>query len=110
MKRRNVQMAFMGEGSSPQRDVDMAAGGDDAVDIAVAEGKVQLVVPAEVLDDQVYDRPSLVSGELRLEDGAILSFEINDGATGATFSITRDHERADTHPGLSAIPNVPGGA
>ena len=111
MKRRNVQMAFVGDGYSTS-DMDPAAmvDGDEAVDIEVRGGKLMVVVPAATPDERLFDKASVLGGELVLENGMVLSFEIKDGATGAQFSATPRGEQRDTHTGLSSIPNVPGGA
>ena len=48
MKRRNVQMAFVGEGvdGSNDRTRETIVDGDEAVDIEVTGGKLMVVVPA----------------------------------------------------------------
>lgn len=110
MKRRNVQAAFVGEGlGSGKDDVDSMVEGDEAVDIEVTGGKLMVVVPAATPDDQLFDSATTVGGELVLENGVRLSFEINTEATGAQFMATTGDED-DTHPGLSSLPDVPGGA
>ncbi len=111
MKRRNVQMAFVGEGSTA---ADMGpenlVQGDEAVDIEVTGGKIMVVVPAGTPDDQIFDDASLFGGELELENGLRLSFEVKQDAVGAQFTSSREKEREDTHVGLSSLPDVPGGA
>ena len=110
MKRRNVQMAFVGEGpTSGDDDVENLVAGDEAVDIEVTGGKLMVVVPAATPDDQIFDRASVVGGEILLENGMRVSFEINTDATGAQFIATKQDEN-DTHEGLSSLPDVPGGA
>jgi hypothetical protein len=110
MKRRNVQMAFVGEGM-PNSDADASklVEGDEAIDIEVTGGKLMIVVPATTPDEDVFDKAETVGGELILENGLRFSFEINDGAIGAQFSATRGKEQHDTHEGLSSLPDVPGG-
>ena len=110
MKRRNVQLAFVGEGTPDNADLNQLVEGDEAVDIEVRGGKLMVTVPAGTPDEQLFDSLSVLGGELRLENGLVLSFEIQDGATGAQFTATKAGERADTHEGLSSLPNVPGGA
>lgn len=111
MKRRNVQMAFIGEGgASGPNELDALVDGDEAVEIEVKAGTLLLVVPAGTPDDQIFQAARRVGGQLVLENGLETSFEIEDGATGAQFSATPQGDQADTHPDLSAIPNVPGGA
>jgi hypothetical protein len=111
MKRRNVQMAFVGEGySSSDLDPATLVDGDEAVDIEVRRGKLMVVVPAATPDDRLFEHVSVLGGELTLENGMVMSFEIKDGATGAQFSATPDGKREDDHAGLSALPDVPGGA
>lgn len=109
MKRRNVQEAFVGEPTGdPHQSLDNYADGDEAVDIDVRGGKVQLVVPAGTSDDDVFDAHTFLGGELTLEDGRVLSFQIQDGAVGAQAAVHSDNEE-DRGVGLSSIPNVPGG-
>ena len=111
MKRRNVQMAFVGEGmtSSTDQNPDTVVDGDEAVDIEVTGGKLMLVVPATTPDEEIFEKASLLGGELILENGLRLSFEINGDAVGAQFSATHQAAQDDTHEGLSSLPNVPGG-
>lgn len=109
VKRRNVQEAFVGEPTGdPHQSLDNYADGDEAVDIDVRGGKVQLVVPAGTSDDDVFDAHTFLGGELTLEDGRVLSFQIQDGAVGAQAAVHSDNEE-DRGVGLSSIPNVPGG-
>ena len=109
MKRRNVQEAFVGEPTgNPTDHLDNYADGDDAVDVAVRGGKVMLVVPAGTPDDAVFGKHTFLGGELELEDGRVLSFEIQDGAVGAQATLKSPNER-DRGQGLSSLPDVPGG-
>jgi len=109
VKRRNVQEAFVGEPTgAPTRSLDNYAEGDEAVDIDVRGGKVQLLVPAGTPDGQVWDAHTFLGGELELEDGRVLSFQIQAEAVGAQAAVHTGHER-DRGVGLSSIPNVPGG-
>jgi hypothetical protein len=111
MKRRNVQLAFVGEGVNANDDVaiDQLVDGDEAVDVEVRGGKLMIVVPAGTPDEQIFDAATNLGGELVLENGLRLSFEIKDEAVGAQFSATRA-QQDDDHAGLSSIPDVPGGA
>ncbi len=109
MKRRNVQEAFVGEPTGdPTQSLDNYAEGDEAVDIEVRGGKIQLVVPAGTPDGQVFESYTFLGGELELEDGRVLSFQIQDGAVGAQAAV-HDRDEADRGVGLSSIPEVPGG-
>ena len=109
MKRRNVQEAFVGEPTTnPAEHLDNYAEGDEAIDVAVRGGKVMLVVPAGTSDADVFPRHTFLGGELELEDGRVLSFEIQDGAVGAQANIKSRDER-DRGVGLSSLPDVPGG-
>ena len=111
MKRRNVQLAFEGEGSSPPMGApDVLVDGDEAVEVGVMGGKLMVVVPSRTPDERIFEQASVVGGELVLENGLRLSFEIKDEAVGALFSTIKLGEQADTHPGLSGLPHVPGGA
>jgi hypothetical protein len=109
MKRRNVQEAFVGEGNSSGQDaMDNFTDGDEAVDIAVRSGKVMLVVPSGTPDNEIGQAMSFTGGELELEDGRVLSFEIHDGSVGAQVTI-KDHDERDRGIGLSSIPDIPSG-
>jgi hypothetical protein len=109
VKRRNVQEAFVGEPTGdPHQSLDNYAEGDEAVDIAVRGGKVQLLVPAGTPDGDVFERQTFLGGELELEDGRVLSFQIQASAVGAQASVLRADEH-DRGVGLSSIPDVPGG-
>jgi hypothetical protein len=109
VKRRNIQEAFIGEPTGdPMQALDNYAEGDEAVDIAVRGGKVQLVVPAGTPDGDVFEAHSFLGGELELEDGRVLSFQIQDGAVGAQASVLPRNDN-DRGAGLSTIPDVPGG-
>jgi hypothetical protein len=109
MKRRNVQMASVGEGvSAGDSAVEKLVEGDEAVDIDVRGGKLMIVVPAGTPDDQIFDAASSLGGELVLENGVRFSFTLEEAAVGAQFSATRE-QQADTHEGLSSLPNVPSG-
>ena len=109
MKRRNVQEAFIGEPTgAPTEALENYAEGDEAVDIGVRGGKVLLVVPAGTPDGQVFDNRTFLGGELELEDGRVLSFQIQDGAVGAMATLRTGGER-DRGEGLSSIPDVPDG-
>jgi hypothetical protein len=111
MKRRNVQMAFVGEGS-PSSDAgpENLVEGDEAIDIEVTGGKLMVVVPAGTPDDQIFDDASTLGGELELENGLRLTFEVKQDAVGAQFSSSREKQSDDDHEGLSSLPDVPGGA
>ena len=88
VKRRNVQEAFVGEPTSdPSQSLDNYADGDEAVDIEVRGGKIQMVVPAGTPDGDVFEAHTFLGGELELEDGRVLSFQIQDGAVGAQATV-----------------------
>jgi len=109
VRRRNVQEAFVGEPTSnPSQSLDNYAEGDEAVDIEVRGGKVQMIVPAGTPDGKVFDAHTFLGGELELEDGRVLSFQIQDGAVGAQANVHAADEK-DRGVGLSSIPDVPGG-
>ncbi len=105
MKRQNVQDAFAGEGNPHQEGMRVAETGDEAVEFNVVSGRVLVVVPAGTADSEVFDLQERVLGELRLEDGTVLSFTIEDGSTGAQISTTLPSGGKETahHPGLSSI-------
>ena len=108
MKRRNVQEAFVGEPTGdPTQHLDNYAEGDEAVDVEVRGGKLMLLVPSGTPDGDVFERRTFLGGELELEDGRVLSFEIQDGAVGAQATL-KSPDESDRGSGLSSIPDVPG--
>jgi len=103
-------MAFVGEGMpNSEADAENLVEGDEAVDIEVTGGKLMIVVPATTPDEQLFEKATTLGGELVLENGLRLSFEINEAAVGAQFTASRDESQSDTHEGLSSLPDVPGG-
>ena len=105
MKRQNIQDAFVGEGNPHQEGVRVAETGDEAVELNVVSGRVLVVVPAGTPDEKIYDAQERVLGELHLEDGTVLSFTIEDGATGAQIGTTREDNAKESaqHEGLSSL-------
>ena len=110
MKRRNVQLAFIGEGSAPTADLDSLVDGDEAIEIEIRGGQLTVVVVPGTSDDRIFESPKRLGGQLVLEGGRTLSFEIEGEAIGALFSGGHVGDQADTHNDLSGLPNVPGGA
>jgi hypothetical protein len=109
VKRRTIQEAFIGEPTGdPTQSLDNYADGDEAVDIDVKGGKVQLVVPAGTPDGDIFDQHTVLGGELELEDGRVLTFQIQDGAVGAQAAVHTTDERS-RGSGLSSLPDVPSG-
>ena len=92
MKRRNIQLAFTGDGITDSTDSDTVAEyqvkGDDAVEIDVSGGKLLLVVPAGTPDDGIFEAATSLGGELVLETGQRLSFEMKSEAIGAQFAVS----------------------
>jgi CBS domain-containing protein len=91
MRRLNIKDAFVGEPTGSEDDSGQE--GDEAVLLAVRGGQVVIVVPPGTSDDKLLDGPPLIRGALRLENERILSFEIQDGATGAFV----EDESAELH-------------
>jgi hypothetical protein len=109
MKRRNIQEAFVGEPSGGASNaLDNYAEGDEAVDIAVRGGKIMLVVPAGTPDEQMLTARTFVGGEIELETGQVLSFQIQEGAVGAQAN-ARAKDESDRAEGLSSLPDIPSG-
>jgi len=106
VKRRNVQQAFTGEPDPTQEGIEAAVQGEDAVEIEIRGGRLLTTVDHTTPDDAVLEHHGYLSGELVLEDGRRLTFEIQDGAVGAQWSVT-DVEQ-EHFVGLSALDN-PGG-
>jgi hypothetical protein len=107
VKRRNVQQAFVGEPNPNQEGIDAAQTGEDAVELEIRGGRLLTTVDHETPDDQVLEHHGYLSGELLLEDGRCLTFEIHDGAEGAQWTIG-DGRAQERFVGLSALEN-PGG-
>jgi hypothetical protein len=111
MKRRNVQQAFVGEGS--QEALAEGNDGDDAVEFDLRGGRIMLTVPATAPDDQALGHQGSLTGELILEDGHRLSFEIQDGAVGAQWNIHAGatDQRTDALAGNAGLSSLepPGG-
>jgi len=55
MKRRNVQQAFVGEGSSSQDALAEGDDGDDAVEFDLRGGRIMLTAAATTPDDQALE-------------------------------------------------------
>ena len=106
MKRRNVQQAFIGEPDPNQEGIEAAASGEDAVEVDIRGGRLLTTIPAGTPDDQVFAHKGYLSGELTLEDGRTLTFEIHDGAVGAQWNVTEGPHEG--RAGLSTLEN-PGG-
>lgn len=107
MKRRNVQLAFIGEGSTTTEPVDDLVMGDEAVELTVQGGALTVVVPAGTPDERIFEAASVVGGELVLENGVRLSFEIKGEAIGGLFSAAPAGMQDEFHEGLSSLPNTP---
>ena len=91
MKRLNIKDAFVGEPAGAFDTAD--EGGDEAVLLAVRGGQVVVVVPDGTPDERVLENPTVIRGSVRLENERVLSFEIQDGATGAFV----EDESAELH-------------
>ena len=114
MKRRNVQQAFVGEPDPNQEGIEAQGEGDDSVEVDVRGGRIMVTVSADVPDEKALDQQGYLSGELTLEDGRTLTFEIQDGAEGAQWNVLQDQptkgaeERTREGVGLSTL-EPPGG-
>ena len=114
MRRRNVQQAFVGEPDPSQEGLATQDEGEDAVEYDVQGGRVMVTVPATTPDDEVLQHQGYLSGELTLEDGRTLTFEIQDGAVGAQWNVLENQPaRSADEPtregvGLSTL-EPPGG-
>ncbi len=106
MKRRNVKQAFVGEPDPNQEGLAAEDEGRDAVELEVRSGRLLLTVPAGTPDDRIYEHRGYLTAELTLEDGQVLSFEIQDGAVGAQWNVKEPD--AEAAVGLSTL-TPPGG-
>jgi hypothetical protein len=106
MKRRNVQQAFVGEPNPNQEGLAAEHEGDDAIELEARGGRLLLTVPAATPDDQVLEHQGYLSGELTLEDGRVITFEIQEGAVGAQWNVRK--AEAEASAGLSTL-EPPGG-
>jgi hypothetical protein len=107
VKRRNVQQAFVGEPDPNQESIDAVSNGEDAVELEIRGGRLVTTVDHETPDDKVLEHHGYLSGELILEDGRHLTFEIHDGAQGAQWTVS-DGRPQESFVGLSVLEN-PGG-
>ena len=87
MRRRNVQQGFVGEPDSSNEGLPDQYEGEDAIEYDVQQGRVMVTVPAATPDEQVLTHQGYLSGELTLEDGRTLTFEIQEGAVGAQWNV-----------------------
>ena len=91
MKRLNIKDAFVGEPTGAEDTSSDES--DEAVVLAVRGGEVVIIVPPGTPDDRLLEAPPLIRGALRLENERILSFEIQEGATGGFV----EDESAELH-------------
>ncbi len=84
MKRINIKQAFIGEPNPDQEGIAVEAS-DEQMQYEVKSGTFSLVVHSDVPDDQVFSNYGTISGELLLDDGTKVSFQIPDGVDGVTF-------------------------
>jgi hypothetical protein len=109
MKRRNIQMAFVGEGGGANPESATAiAEGDEAVDLAVTGGILRVVVPAGTPDRKLFDDASVLGGELVLENGLRFTFEIQEDAEGALYSASGQDKQTEPLPDLNTLDNSTG--
>lgn len=114
MKRRNIQQGFVGEPNPTQEGLEAQDEGQDAVEVQVKGGRIMVTVSATTPDDQALAQQGYLSGELTLEDGRTLTFEIQDGAEGAQWNVLEDQsvkeagEPTQEGVGLSTL-EPPGG-
>src|SRR5579871_3840001 len=101
MRRVNIQAAFLGEGGHSD------TGDEEGLALAVRGGEVVLVLPAGTPEARAVQAASTLRGELRLETGRVLTFEIHDGAVGAFFEDEPgelfDRREASPADGLSSV-------
>jgi hypothetical protein len=107
VKRLSVQDAFVGEPDSNQEGIDAVSSGQDAVELEIRGGRLLTTIDHETPDDQALEHHGYLSGELILEDGRHLTFEIHDGAEGAQWTLS-DGRPQEGSVGLSVLEN-PGG-
>ncbi len=101
MRRVNIQAAFVGEPTASQEGLE-ADDDAEAVVLAVRGGEVTFVVPGGTPLEELASASSVLRGTLRLEHERVLSFEIQEGATGAYF----EDEPAELHARREAEPAV----
>lgn len=111
MRRRNVQDAFVGEGTGAHDTGELPSLEelDDAVEYEIKEGTTMLVVPHGTPDEDVFENYTRIGFNITLEDGTMLSITIEEGSEGVTISKrSSESPEPDEHFGLSALKNVPG--
>ena len=100
MKRINIKQAFVGEPNPDQEGI-AAEASDEQVQYGVKSGTFSLVVHSNVPDDQVFSNYGTISGELMLDDGTTVSFEIPDGVDGVTFMFNSSGVQMEPDMGMS---------
>lgn len=100
MKRINIKQAFVGEPNPDQEGI-AAESSDEQVQYEVKSGTFSLVIASNVPDDQVFDNYGTISGELLLDDGTTVSFEIPDGVDGVTFMFSGPSVQNQPDMGMS---------
>ncbi|HEY8475340.1 MAG TPA: hypothetical protein VIN09_00580 [Chloroflexota bacterium] len=84
MLRLNVRAAFLGEPTASQEGIE-AEDATEAVVLKVRGGQVVLLLRPGAPEGSLLDHCEWLRGELHLENGRVLVFEIHDGAEGAFF-------------------------
>ncbi|MBC8447386.1 MAG: hypothetical protein H8D78_06525 [Chloroflexi bacterium] len=91
MKRWNLRESFIGEPSMEREGTHRQREGYDAVELEVKGGKVTLVVPASTPDSAVCQPQAFAQSstwELELEGGRVITFQLPEGAIGASVHVT----------------------
>ena len=88
LRRTNVQEDFGGEPNPHQEGLRVTYSGDEAVELRVVRGHVVLLAAAAA-DGGRDGPPRWATGDLLLEDGTRLRFEIRDDATGGQLGMAR---------------------
>jgi CBS domain-containing protein len=105
MRRVNIEAAFLGEGGVSD------TGDEEGLALSVRGGEIVLVLPAGTPESRAVQAASTVRGSLRLENGRVMTFEIQDGAVGAFFedepSELFDRREATPAEGLSSVGTRP---
>lgn len=94
MKRINIQEDFVGEPDANQEGLEARMAGNDEVDITVTGGSIVVAIPSGAEASAIFDPGRYVRGELTLENGLTLTFEIQPEAEGAYAQVGREKETA----------------
>jgi len=100
VKRSNMQQAFVGEDDRSSSDFSREREGNEQVILEVTGGTISLVVDGQVPDEKVFEEFSHIQGEITLEGGKVLRFQVY-GDSACTAMIVDANEQSVVVPDLN---------